>query len=77
MSELIRAQQVFKSFGNKTKRVEVLKGIDLVFEQGGNGEDKVQDPVLVKGIEDLMDARVCADDLLESFTGDLKNLRLG
>jgi len=32
--ELIRAQQVFKSFGNKTKRVEVLKGIDLVFEQG-------------------------------------------
>jgi lipoprotein-releasing system ATP-binding protein len=31
--ELIRAQQVFKSFGNKTKRVEVLKGIDLVFEQ--------------------------------------------
>ena len=34
MSELIRAQQVFKSFGNKTKRVEVLKGIDLVFEQG-------------------------------------------
>lgn len=34
MKELIRAQQVFKSFGNKTKRVEVLKGIDLVFEQG-------------------------------------------
>ena len=34
MRELIRAQQVFKSFGNKTKRVEVLKGIDLVFEQG-------------------------------------------
>ena len=34
MSELIRAQQVLKSFGNKTKRVEVLKGIDLVFEQG-------------------------------------------
>jgi len=32
--ELIRAQQIFKSFGNKTKRVEVLKGIDLVFEQG-------------------------------------------
>jgi lipoprotein-releasing system ATP-binding protein len=32
--ELIRAQEVFKSFGNKTKRVEVLKGIDLVFEQG-------------------------------------------
>ncbi len=34
MRELIRAQEVFKSFGNKTKRVEVLKGIDLVFEQG-------------------------------------------
>ena len=34
MRELIRAQQIFKSFGNKTKRVEVLKGIDLVFEQG-------------------------------------------
>jgi lipoprotein-releasing system ATP-binding protein len=34
LRELIRAQQVFKSFGNKTKRVEVLKGIDLVFEQG-------------------------------------------
>jgi len=32
--ELIRAQQVFKSFGNKTKRVEVLQGIDLVFGQG-------------------------------------------
>jgi lipoprotein-releasing system ATP-binding protein len=32
--ELIRAQEVFKSFGNKTKRVEVLKGINLVFEQG-------------------------------------------
>jgi lipoprotein-releasing system ATP-binding protein len=34
LRELIRAQQVFKSFGNKTKRVEVLKEIDLVFEQG-------------------------------------------
>ena len=34
MRELIRAQQVFKSFGNKTKRVEVLQGIDLVFGQG-------------------------------------------
>jgi lipoprotein-releasing system ATP-binding protein len=31
---LIRAQEVFKSFGNKTKRVEVLKGIDLIFQHG-------------------------------------------
>lgn len=34
MKELIQVRQVFKSFGNGAKRVEVLKGIDLVFSQG-------------------------------------------
>jgi lipoprotein-releasing system ATP-binding protein len=32
--ELIRAKQLFKSFGNGAKRVEVLRGIDLTFSQG-------------------------------------------
>ncbi|MEW6375112.1 MAG: ABC transporter ATP-binding protein [Thermodesulfobacteriota bacterium] len=34
MKELIQALQIFKSFGNGAKRVEVLKGIDLTFHQG-------------------------------------------
>jgi lipoprotein-releasing system ATP-binding protein len=34
VKELIQVRQVFKSFGNGAKRVEVLKGIDLVFSQG-------------------------------------------
>lgn len=34
MKELIQVQQLFKSFGNGAKRVEVLKGIDLTFSQG-------------------------------------------
>jgi lipoprotein-releasing system ATP-binding protein len=31
---LIQVQQLFKSFGSGTKRVEVLKGVDLTFSQG-------------------------------------------
>lgn len=34
MKELIRAEQLYKSFGNGAKRVDVLKGIDLTFFQG-------------------------------------------
>ena len=34
MKELIQVQQLFKSFGNGEKRVEVLKGIDLSFSPG-------------------------------------------
>lgn len=34
MKELIQVQQLFKSYGNGTKRVEVLKGVDLTFYQG-------------------------------------------
>lgn len=34
MKELIRVEQLYKSFGNGPKRVEVLKGIDLTFYQG-------------------------------------------
>jgi len=34
VKELIRVEQIFKSFGNGTKRVEVLKGIDLAFSKG-------------------------------------------
>ena len=34
MKELIQVQHLFKSFGNGSKRVEVLKGIDLTFLQG-------------------------------------------
>ena len=34
MKELIQAKGVFKSYVNKTKSVEVLKGIDLTFSQG-------------------------------------------
>ncbi len=34
MKELIQVQQLFKSYGNGTKRVEVLKGVDLTFSQG-------------------------------------------
>lgn len=34
MRELIRVEQLYKSFGNGAKRVEVLKGIDLIFYQG-------------------------------------------
>ncbi len=31
MKELIQVQKLFKSYGNGTKRVEVLKGVDLTF----------------------------------------------
>ena len=34
MKELIQVQQLFKSYGNGTKRVEVLKGVDLTFSHG-------------------------------------------
>ena len=34
MKELIQVQQLFKSYGNGTKHVEVLKGVDLTFSQG-------------------------------------------
>jgi lipoprotein-releasing system ATP-binding protein len=34
MNELIRAEQLVKTFGNGSKRVEVLKGIDLTFRSG-------------------------------------------
>lgn len=34
MNELIRVEQLYKSFGNGAKQVEVLKGIDLTFFQG-------------------------------------------
>jgi lipoprotein-releasing system ATP-binding protein len=34
LKELIQVQQLFKSYGNGTKRVEVLKGVDLTFSQG-------------------------------------------
>ncbi len=34
MSELIQVQNLYKSFGNGAKKVEVLRGIDLTFEQG-------------------------------------------
>ncbi len=33
MSELIRVEGLLKSFGNGDKRVEVLKGIDLLFRR--------------------------------------------
>lgn len=34
MKDWIQVQQLYKSFGNGTKRVEVLKGIDLSFARG-------------------------------------------
>jgi len=34
VKELIQVQQIFKSYGNGAKRVEVLKGVDLTFSQG-------------------------------------------
>jgi lipoprotein-releasing system ATP-binding protein len=34
LKEFIQVQQLFKSYGNGTKRVEVLKGVDLTFSQG-------------------------------------------
>lgn len=34
MKELIQIQQLFKSFGNGAKRVDVLKGVDLTFFEG-------------------------------------------
>jgi lipoprotein-releasing system ATP-binding protein len=34
VKELIQVQQIFKSFGNGAKKVEVLRGIDLTFFQG-------------------------------------------
>ena len=34
MKELIQVQRLFKSYGDKSKRVEVLKGVDLTFSQG-------------------------------------------
>jgi len=34
VKELIQVQQLFKSFGNGAKKVEVLRGIDLIFSQG-------------------------------------------
>lgn len=33
MKELIQVQKLYKSYGNGTKRVEVLKGVDLTFSQ--------------------------------------------
>jgi lipoprotein-releasing system ATP-binding protein len=34
LKELIQVQRLFKSYGNRSKRVEVLKGVDLTFSQG-------------------------------------------
>lgn len=34
MKELIQVQQLFKSFGNGEKKIEVLRGIDLTFSHG-------------------------------------------
>ncbi|PIX24847.1 MAG: lipoprotein-releasing system ATP-binding protein LolD [Deltaproteobacteria bacterium CG_4_8_14_3_um_filter_45_9] len=34
MKELIQVQQLFKTYGNGTKRVEVLRGVDLTFSRG-------------------------------------------
>jgi lipoprotein-releasing system ATP-binding protein len=34
LKELIQVQRLFKSYGDKSKRVEVLKGVDLTFSQG-------------------------------------------
>ncbi|OGP95677.1 MAG: ABC transporter ATP-binding protein [Deltaproteobacteria bacterium RBG_16_47_11] len=34
MKEFIQVQQLFKSYGNGAKRVEVLKGADLIFSRG-------------------------------------------
>jgi lipoprotein-releasing system ATP-binding protein len=34
LKELIQVQKLFKSYGNGTKRVEVLTGVDLTFSQG-------------------------------------------
>jgi lipoprotein-releasing system ATP-binding protein len=34
LKELIQVQKLFKSYGDGTKRVEVLKGVDLTFFQG-------------------------------------------
>ena len=34
MRDLIQVQQLYKSFGNGAKQVDVLKGIDLTFDQG-------------------------------------------
>ena len=34
MKELLQVQKLFKSYGNGTKRVEVLRGIDLTFSRG-------------------------------------------
>jgi len=34
LKELIRVENLFKSYGNGTKRVDVLKGIDLIFSRG-------------------------------------------
>jgi lipoprotein-releasing system ATP-binding protein len=33
LKELIQVEKLFKSYGNGTKRVEVLKGVDLTFSQ--------------------------------------------
>jgi len=34
LKELVEVQKIFKSYGNGTKRVEVLKGVDLIFSRG-------------------------------------------
>ncbi|HYA90601.1 MAG TPA: ABC transporter ATP-binding protein [Thermodesulfobacteriota bacterium] len=34
MKELVQVQRLFKSYGDKSKTVEVLKGVDLTFSQG-------------------------------------------
>ena len=34
MKELIQVQRLFKSYGDKSERVEVLKGLDLAFSHG-------------------------------------------
>jgi len=34
LKELVQVQRLFKSYGDKSKTVEVLKGVDLTFSQG-------------------------------------------
>jgi lipoprotein-releasing system ATP-binding protein len=34
VKDLIQVQQLFKSYGNEAKRLEVLKGVDLTFSKG-------------------------------------------
>jgi len=82
LKELIQVQKLFKSYGNGTKRVEVLKGVDLTFSQsekaaivGASGVGKTT-LLHVLGTLDRPTSGKILYDGKDIYTLDAKNLAL-